>query len=142
MDIFTWMPIIFRFLDLLPKITEALKKRQSVFELLQSLGPDLIPFLQNVGSKMFPGLSDPKQMVQAGALALDMNHVREIQEALNDLVPLDEPLTVDGHYGDKTKAAAKKFQAANGLEADGWIGNDSWTKVEELRKFKKTTKRK
>lgn len=34
--------------------------------------------------------------------------------------------TVDGAFGSKTKAAAKAFQKAKGLDVDGVIGKDTW----------------
>ncbi len=33
----------------------------------------------------------------------------------------------DGWYGGDTEAAVKRFQEAQGLEVDGWVGRDTWT---------------
>jgi hypothetical protein len=45
--------------------------------------------------------------------------VQWIQESLNKL---GEHLDVDGEKGSETDAAVERFQAANGLVADGWVG--------------------
>lgn len=37
--------------------------------------------------------------------------------------------TVDGEFGAKTKAAVIKYQKANGLDDDGEVGKDTWTKL-------------
>lgn len=41
-------------------------------------------------------------------------------------------LAVDGIFGDKTVAAVKAFQSANGLEADGYFGAKSLAKAKEV----------
>jgi len=52
-----------------------------------------------------------------------------LQEALNNL---GYPLDVDGSFGPLTEAAVKKFQADNGLAADGIVGPATWRKIDEL----------
>jgi len=56
--------------------------------------------------------------------------VRFVQQALKDL---GYDITADGYYGPKTVAAVKRFQAANGLTADGVVG--STTLIALLKKF-------
>ena len=36
---------------------------------------------------------------------------------------------VDGDYGSATQAAVKKYQEANGLTVDGWVGPKTWAKL-------------
>lgn len=43
------------------------------------------------------------------------------------------PLTVDGHFGKLTKAAVQDFQKNSGLMVDGIVGNNTWSKLYELR---------
>ena len=51
------------------------------------------------------------------------NSVAQVQEALIELGYLKG--TADGNYGDKTVAAVKAFQKANGLTADGVAGEET-----------------
>lgn len=38
-------------------------------------------------------------------------------------------VTPDGSWGQLTDTAVKRFQSGNGLSADGWIGDQSWSKL-------------
>ncbi|WLW50410.1 peptidoglycan-binding domain-containing protein [Streptomyces sp. YU58] len=42
------------------------------------------------------------------------------------------PGTVDGIFGDKTRAATMRFQERNGLGVDGSIGPKTWPKLRDL----------
>jgi peptidoglycan hydrolase-like protein with peptidoglycan-binding domain len=46
--------------------------------------------------------------------------VKWVQDSLNKVLGTD--LVVDGDMGPKTHDVIKQFQAAHGLEADGWMG--------------------
>ncbi len=46
--------------------------------------------------------------------------VAAIQRALNEF---GKSLIVDGSFGPDTEAAARRYQSANDLEADGIVGN-------------------
>jgi peptidoglycan DL-endopeptidase CwlO len=48
--------------------------------------------------------------------AMHVKHVKAIQDALNKN---GEQLTVDGHWGPKTRSALMDFQQKNGLKATG-----------------------
>jgi peptidoglycan hydrolase-like protein with peptidoglycan-binding domain len=48
--------------------------------------------------------------------------VRWIQTSLNKI---GENLAIDGVNGEATKAAVERFQKANGLEVDGWVGTET-----------------
>jgi len=38
-------------------------------------------------------------------------------------------LEVDGDFGNQTQAAVQSFQTRNNLDADGWVGEKTWTKI-------------
>ena len=52
--------------------------------------------------------------------------VKKLQQLLNDN---GYNLSVDGVYGDKTRAAVKAYQQANGLTADGIAGDKTWSSL-------------
>lgn len=52
---------------------------------------------------------------------------RQIQTALKNAGY--DPGAIDGKLGAKTRKATKDFQAANGLKADGKVGQKTWTKL-------------
>ena len=49
--------------------------------------------------------------------------VEKLQQTLNGK---GYKLTEDGDFGNKTEAAVKAFQKANGLEVDGEVGPMTW----------------
>lgn len=127
MDIIAFLPIIFRLIELLPKLQATLAQKQSVPELVAKLAPDLLPILQQIGGQLFPGLTGAAS-AQAGALAFDPERVRWIQASMNQL--MGSTLVVDGRYGAATKAVVSDFQAKHGLTADGWAGNNTSAAIE------------
>lgn len=62
----------------------------------------------------------------------DVNgYVRNVQSDLNKYFknyPAYQ-ITVDGYYGDNTKAAVRRFQSHMGLGVDGWTGDNTKAKL-------------
>jgi murein L,D-transpeptidase YcbB/YkuD len=122
MDIFKFLPLLMRILQLLPQIQDSLRVGTPVLALLQKFSPDLVSIVQGVGGVLFPTLS-PQAQVEVGALTtFDQVQVRWIQSTLNSLKIASPLLEVDGQYGLKTKVAVAAFQSKHGLQADGWAG--------------------
>lgn len=78
----------------------------------------LLPLLTQLGTTAFPQVN-PGSAAAAASTLFDTVHVKWIQTALS---VLGENLTIDGVYGQGTKDAVSKFQAANNLVVDGWSG--------------------
>lgn len=55
--------------------------------------------------------------------------VKSLQSLLNQRLTPSPNLTVDGHFGGKTDAAVKQFQAKFGLGIDGVVGPKTWGKL-------------
>ena len=120
-DFIKFLPLIWRIIDLIPRIKEAMTAGTSVFVVLQKFAPDILSIVKDVGGGLFPELPVAAQ-VEAGALiAFNPDEVRWAQDAMNKLGAQPQ-LVVDGQYGRMTKAAILAFQVKHGLEADGWIG--------------------
>lgn len=122
MNIATIAQLLFRLLDLLPKIQEARRLGTPILALLKTFAPDLIDFIRTIGGVLFPTLT-PEQQVEAGAQKLfDQTQVRWVQDSINKLGAAPK-LVVDGDYGQKTKDAVMSFQKKHPtLVADGWAG--------------------
>lgn len=55
---------------------------------------------------------------------------KEVAIVQNNLKILGyDPQAIDCIYGENTEAAVKEFQEANGLEADGIVGNYTWSSL-------------
>jgi putative chitinase len=50
--------------------------------------------------------------------------VVDLQQRLRDAG--FSPGPIDGDFGPQTQAAVRRFQAANGLDVDGWVGPQTW----------------
>jgi peptidoglycan hydrolase-like protein with peptidoglycan-binding domain len=63
------------------------------------------------------------------------SEVKYLQARLNQAVRQRKSgttkIAVDGMFGDKTTARVKQFQADFGLSADGIVGNNTWTVLED-----------
>jgi peptidoglycan hydrolase-like protein with peptidoglycan-binding domain len=123
MDLFKFLPLLMRILDILPKIQSAAKSGTNIFTLLQTFAPDLVSILTGVGSTLFPTLP-PDSQAKAGSIMLDPTKTMWIQNAINTLGLANPALVVDGSYGAMTKAAVIAFQTAHNVTpADGWAGD-------------------
>jgi peptidoglycan hydrolase-like protein with peptidoglycan-binding domain len=76
-------------------------------------GPDLI--------KETGGLTEPLQLLKEGSSG---PLVKQLQERLKEKG--FNTGAIDGVFGLGTKAAVRAFQKANGLEADGMVGQKTW----------------
>jgi N-acetyl-anhydromuramyl-L-alanine amidase AmpD len=85
------------------------------FQSSHGLGADGI-----VGNASWPALTILTQQGDSGA------KVRAVQSQLNES---GAGITVDGAFGPATATAVKNFQTANGLSADGVVGDNTWNKM-------------
>jgi N-acetyl-anhydromuramyl-L-alanine amidase AmpD len=85
------------------------------FQSSHGLGADGI-----VGNATWPALAILTQQGDSGA------KVRAVQSQLNES---GAGIAVDGAFGPATATAVKNFQTANGLSADGIVGDNTWNKM-------------
>jgi len=125
MDLITWLPLIMRILSLIPVIQESFRTGTSVIDSIQKTVPEVLPILQEIGTKAFPTLTDPALAKQAGAdVVFDTQGTMWVQNNINAFNK-NTALTVDGIYGPKTTAAVKAYQVLKGMtgdDVDGWSG--------------------
>lgn len=79
------------------------------------------------GGGMFDNLADGS----AGMLTMGMKGA-EVQRLQGLLKAAGYSVKADGDFGQKTQQAVEKFQAANGLRADGRVKDTDWTKLQEI----------
>jgi peptidoglycan hydrolase-like protein with peptidoglycan-binding domain len=65
--------------------------------------------------------------------------VRQLQQALKALGY--DPGAIDGHFGSSTEAAVKAFQSAQGIAADGIVGEITWLNIDEADMSNPTIRR-
>lgn len=93
-------------------------------------GPDNLPNDVSAWLAEYPARAERKAADQPFAKrgSPKAEGIENIQRRLNDL-GWAPALVADGIFGPKTEAAAKWFQAGNGLSADGIVGNNTWKKL-------------
>src|SRR4051812_41184528 len=65
--------------------------------------------------------------------------VRQLQSALHGLGY--NPGAIDGQFGSRTEAAVKAFQRAQGIAADGVVGDITWLNIDEADNSNPTIRR-
>lgn len=93
---------------------------------LTTMAPEVGQLVGTLGAQLFPKSSDALQKVGGAIAAFDTNTTAWVQKACNDLLANDagfEPLTVDGRYGPRTRAAVEAVQRKLGVKlVDGLAG--------------------
>jgi len=81
---------------------------------------------EEVQPSPLPPPSDEKPTIGRGDNDAEFSrpYVSEAQTKLNQ--ENNANLTVDGDFGGMTDSATRSYQASRGLEADGWIGPQTW----------------
>lgn len=110
-------------LDLINKVatayhTSATSTTSRVTNVIQAVAPGLSPLFGQIGSMLFPNLPSGLHSA-ASAIVLTPSAVMYMQELLNAAGGFN--LAVDGHFGPKTLAAVKSFQARHGLAVTGFL---------------------
>ena len=110
---------------------EAVKKFQSINGLYSDgeAGLKTLAVLYGASPKSYVEIKTLDRTLTVGSTGSD---VKEVQQYLKNLGYLDS--VVDGSYGNATKAAAKIFQANEGLYVDGEIGNASYKVMQQTSK--------
>jgi peptidoglycan hydrolase-like protein with peptidoglycan-binding domain len=65
--------------------------------------------------------------------------VRQLQQALKGLGY--DPGAIDGHFRSSTEAAVQAFQSAQGIAADGIVGEITWLNIDEADMSNPTIRR-
>lgn len=133
LSILPYFPTLLRIIPTMQSIwnTSTTGSSTKIGQSVQALAPALAPVLEGIGSAMFPLLA-PAFHIAAGAVAaFHPDAVMWMQQMLNDN-GATPPLAVDGHFGPKTTAAVKAFQAANGLAVTGWLDDAETALLQRL----------
>lgn len=113
------LPTLLAAIDTVKSVGSDHKSGKPIIDIVRTRAPEVIELVTKVGGELFPNLPQ-EQKIQAGAIRLDRDAVKEIQTQLN--ARTNANLDVDGYYGPATKAAVKSFQMQANLVVDGWAG--------------------
>ena len=130
--------------NLLPLLYRAYDHRDDIRWLINWLTPALVALqpglseaisrVKTIIAAVFPDL----QQQLAGSGPLVAFDVQWVQKSLNDL---GFPCTVDGVYGDKTRAAVEAYQKSRGIDQDGWAGFETcahlWRDTHPIKEISK-----
>lgn len=111
-----------RYAQYIPIIIEAFQWATSNEDFqtkIAHLPKDLLTTLANLGGQYWPAADKSLHAVAAAVSTFDPNLIKWVQKALNTQ---GAGLAEDGIVGPLTIAAVQKFQAAQGLDPDGWVG--------------------
>jgi murein L,D-transpeptidase YcbB/YkuD len=118
-----------------------ISNRQKIMDMWSELAPviqnvmAMYPKIKQLLTDVAPELAQAPQATSKAFAPPDGFSVEWLQESLNKLQKAG--LTVDGDYGEKTRAAVRVYQEANGLAADGWAGADTsasiFSKMSQLK---------
>lgn len=111
--------------DYLPALLRAAQHESEIKDLVSRL-MDLEPALKEASAIVAQGKALINEIVP-GLVPAENYNVEWIQSTLNSVA--GESLAVDGDYGAATHAAVKRFQTANGLVADSWVGLRTMSKL-------------
>lgn len=115
-----WGPINRRAAELRAECDAMLQQVQTIVD----AAPDVCTVLRS--GSVPPGGSVPAGTPPTLRRGMAGDDVRRLQEALRQRGLL---AAVDGVFGPQTEAAVRRFQADNGLVADGVVGPASWAKL-------------
>lgn len=101
----------------LPAILRAAERETRIRDLASRL-LDLEPALKEAIAIIADGKVLANE-IMPGLVPAENYSLEWVQSSLNSL---GEHLVIDGDYGEMTKSAVKRFQAAHGLRVDGWAG--------------------
>ncbi len=76
---------------------------------------------QNEFGKLYPG-----KVIAYGARGEDVRDVQTFLNTISKSIPAVPSVTVDGVFGEKTRAAVESFQRLYGLPVNGYVGVVTW----------------
>lgn len=107
---------------LIKGIIDSAVSNEDVVTKVLAISKPFATLLEGIGAKLFPQVAAQLHIAAAVTAAFDPNVTKWLQGSLNVLLDPSPNLTVDGIYGQKTKAAVIALQKQLGLDPDGWAG--------------------
>ena len=77
-------------------------------------------------------VSYPGTPLDIGSYGSDVRTIQEQLVAIRETYSLIPPLTIDGIYGERTKASVEAFQEIFDLPVTGTVGYSTWYKISQL----------
>lgn len=77
-------------------------------------------------------VSYPGTALRIGSSGEDVRVIQQQLNTISDTYTAIPNLSVDGVYGERTKAAVEEFQKIFGLTADGIVGKNTWYRISNI----------
>jgi peptidoglycan hydrolase-like protein with peptidoglycan-binding domain len=122
-DALTLIQLAIKYGPIIKEVIDVASSNEDLIARVKRVAAPLIPFLEDIGAKLFPKASPSLHIVGGILSAFDPNLTKWLQGSINTLVTPSPNLAVDGLYGPQTRAAVEKIQKQLNLLVDGIAGS-------------------
>lgn len=130
MDPMTILQLALKYAPLIKETIDVSSSNSDLTAKIKQVAAPLVPFLEQMGAKMFPKAAQALHLVGAVVSSFDPNLTKWLQGGLNKIVSPSPNLVVDGIYGPRTTAAVEAAQKQLNLTIDGIAGSVTQTAIQ------------
>jgi len=122
-DALTLIQLAIKYGPVIKEVIDIASSNEDLIARVKAVAKPLIPYLEEIGARLFPKATPALHIVGGVLSAFDPNLTKWLQGSINTLVSPSPNLTVDGLYGPRTRAAVEQLQKQLNLLVDGIAGS-------------------